>query len=66
MINQPGMGAANAFGNNGLNPTSTLGCGTYGNNSLDENLNYRHMINVTQVAKVIPGFTPPTEEQIYG
>ncbi|MDR2366577.1 MAG: aldehyde dehydrogenase family protein [Deltaproteobacteria bacterium] len=65
LVNQPGMGAANAFGNNALCSTSTLGCGTYGNNSLDENLNYRHMINVTQVAKVNPSFVPVPEDQVY-
>jgi succinate-semialdehyde dehydrogenase len=66
LINQPGMAAANAFGNNALCSTSTLGCGTYGNNSLDENLNYRHLINVTQVARVDPSFKPVSEAELYG
>ena len=65
LVIQPGMGAANAFGNNALASTSTLGCGSYGNNSIDENLNYRHLINVTQVAKVNPQLKPVTEEELY-
>jgi len=66
VINQPGMGAGNAFGNNALTPTTTLGCGSYGNNSLDENLNYRHLINVTQVVRLNPGFKPVSDEELYG
>ncbi|MDR2771367.1 MAG: succinate-semialdehyde dehydrogenase, partial [Clostridiales Family XIII bacterium] len=35
---------------NGLNPTATLGCGTWGNNSLSENLWFHHLINVSRIA----------------
>lgn len=65
IINQPGVAAANPFGNNAYVPTTTLGCGSWGNNSIDENLTYKHLLNVTQVARVIPNFKPVTEEELY-
>ncbi|MDR2198854.1 MAG: aldehyde dehydrogenase family protein [Deltaproteobacteria bacterium] len=39
----------------GLKPTMSLGCGTWGNNSVSENITYRHLMNTTMVARVIPG-----------
>jgi len=33
-----------------LNPSMTLGCGTYGNNATSENVTARHMINVKRIA----------------
>lgn len=65
IVNQPGVAAANPFGNNAYVPTTTLGCGSWGNNSIDENLNYKHLLNVTQVASVSPSFKPVSEEELY-
>ena len=31
-------------------PTDTLGCGSWGNNSISENLDYKHLINVSRIA----------------
>ncbi len=61
---------AQAFGNggnfdNGLNFTLTMGCGTWGGNSINENLSYRHFINITRLSRVIPGAVP-SEEQLWG
>ena len=61
---------AQAFGNggnfdNGLNFTLTMGCGTWGGNSLNENLSYKHFINITRLSRVIPGVVP-SEEQLWG
>jgi len=66
IINQPGTAAANPMGNNALVPTTTLGCGSWGNNSIDENLNFRHLLNVTRVARIDPSYTPVSEEELYG
>ncbi|MDO4771874.1 aldehyde dehydrogenase family protein, partial [Porphyromonas sp.] len=33
---------------NGLAVTNTLGCGTWGNNSISENFTYKHMLNITR------------------
>jgi succinate-semialdehyde dehydrogenase len=50
---------------NGLAPTTTLGCGSWGNNSISENLDYKHLINVSRIALVKQGVTAPTDEQIW-
>ena len=51
---------------NGLNPTTTLGCGSWGNNSISENLTWTHLINVSRIAYVIPGRTQPSDDEIWG
>ncbi|MDR0424155.1 MAG: succinate-semialdehyde dehydrogenase, partial [Clostridiales Family XIII bacterium] len=51
---------------NGLNPTATLGCGTWGNNSLSENLWFHHLINVSRIAYEIPNAPNYTDEEIWG
>ena len=63
MVAQPGMGCANAFNNNGLFPTSTLGCGSWGGNSISENLTPMHLINISRIAYVRD--TAPTEDEIW-
>jgi succinate-semialdehyde dehydrogenase len=66
LVNQ--CSATNAGGSfsNGLAPTSTLGCGTWGNNSISENLNYRHFINVSRIALDMQGRAVPTDDEIWG
>jgi len=65
VVNQIGSSSLGGAYNNGLNPTSTLGCGTWGNNSISENLWYKHLINVSRVAFVIPGAATPSDEEIW-
>ena len=50
---------------NGLNPTTTLGCGSWGNNSISENLFYTHLYNVTRVADEKPGWRQPPDSEIW-
>lgn len=61
---------AHTFGNgggfnSGLNFTLSMGCGTWGGNSISENLNYRHFINITHLSTEIPE-DKPREEQLFG
>lgn len=51
---------------NGLAPTTTLGCGSWGNNSISENLDYKHFINITRIASVIEGAAQPSDDEIWG
>ncbi|MBR2562413.1 MAG: aldehyde dehydrogenase family protein [Eubacterium sp.] len=51
---------------NALNPTTTLGCGSWGNNSISENLFYYHLINRSRIARVKPGWSQPSDEEIWG
>lgn len=50
---------------NSLNPTTTLGCGSWGNNSISENLDYKHLINVSRIAFTKTNAPVPTDEQIW-
>ena len=61
---------AHTFGNgggfdSGLNFTLSMGCGTWGGNSISENLNYRHFINITHLSTIIPE-DKPSEEALFG
>ena len=61
---------AHTFGNgggfdSGLNFTLSMGCGTWQGNSISENLNYRHFLNVTQLAVPIPE-DRPSEDALFG
>ena len=61
---------AHTFGNGGgfdtgLNFTLSMGCGTWGGNSISENLNYRHFINITHLSTTIPE-DKPSEEALFG
>jgi sulfoacetaldehyde dehydrogenase len=61
---------AHTFGNggsfnNGLPFTLSMGCGTWAGNSIDENLNWRHFINITHLVTTIPE-DKPAEEELFG
>ena len=61
---------AHTFGNggsftNGLNFTLSMGCGTWAGNSISENLNYKHFINITHLVREIPE-DKPSEEKMFG
>jgi len=51
MVNQAQAPSNSGNLHNGMRQTFSLGCGTWGGNSTDENLYWRHMINVTWVSK---------------
>ena len=61
---------AHAFGNggsfdNGLEFTLSMGCGTWGGNSISENLSWRHFVNITHLVTTIPE-DRPSEEALFG
>lgn len=65
LINQ-----AHTFGNgggfdNGLNFTLSMGCGTWGGNSITDNLNYMNFLNITHLVTPIPE-DKPSEEDLFG
>lgn len=51
--------------NSGLNFTLSMGCGTWGKNSITENLNYKHFLNITHLVTPIPE-DKPSEEELFG
>lgn len=66
VVNQICSTSAGGSFKNGLNPTTTIGCGSWGNNSISENLTYYHLMNRIRIAMVKPGWRQPTDEEIWG
>ncbi|MCB2100277.1 MAG: aldehyde dehydrogenase family protein [Rhodobacterales bacterium] len=65
MVRQPQSKAnAGAF-NNGMPMTSSLGCGVWGGNITNENVNLKHYMNVTWVSRPIPE-DRPSEAELFG
>ena len=61
---------AHTFGNGGsfdnaLPFTLSMGCGTWAGNTITENLNWRHFINVTHLVTTIPE-DKPSEDDLFG
>jgi sulfoacetaldehyde dehydrogenase len=61
---------AHTFGNgggfdNGLPFTLSMGCGSWGGNSISENLNWRHFVNITHLVTPIAE-DRPAEEDLFG
>lgn len=65
VVNQPSSLTAGGSLTNGFAPTTTLGCGSWGGNSISENLDYKHLMNVSRIGKVIDGKAVPTDEEIW-
>lgn len=65
IVNNPGKTSTGADLNTVLQSTSSIGCGSWGNNIISENLTFEHLIDTTLVAFELEG-TPPTDEEIYG
>ena len=66
VINQTSANSAGGSYFNGLAPTNTLGCGTWGHNSISENLDYKHLMNVSRIARYMPNNHVPTPEELWG
>ncbi len=49
IVNQPSGTTGGGSPTNGFTPTTTLGCGSWGNNSFSGNFSYIHLMNITRV-----------------
>jgi succinate-semialdehyde dehydrogenase len=65
VVNQPSSLTAGGSLTNGFAPTTTLGCGSWGGNSISENLDYKHLMNVSRIGKVITSQKVPTDAEIW-
>lgn len=65
IVNQAHCFATGGNFDNGLPFSLSMGCGTWGGNNFSENMNYRHYLNTTRVARRIPE-NQPSEEQVLG
>jgi succinate-semialdehyde dehydrogenase len=65
VVNQASAVTAGGSLTNGFAPTTTLGCGSWGGNSISENLDYKHLMNVSRIGKVITHKPVPTDAEIW-
>ena len=65
VVNQACALTAGGSLTNGFAPTTTLGCGSWGGNSISENLDYKHLMNVSRIGKVITTRKVPTDAEIW-
>jgi sulfoacetaldehyde dehydrogenase len=68
IVNQVHCFATGGSYDNALPFSLSMGCGTWGRNSLSDNLNYRHFLNIT---RVVTPFAPAdvretTDDEIFG
>ena len=65
VINQISASSAGGSFWNGLAPTNTLGCGSWGHNSISENLDYKHLMNVSRIARYMPNNPVPSDDELW-
>lgn len=65
IVNQAHCFATGGSFENGLPFSLSMGCGTWGKNNFSDNMNYRHYLNITRIArKIAPRM--PTDDEIFG
>lgn len=62
MVRQPNNRGNSGSATNGMPPTSSMGCGTWGGNIVSENVALKHYMNTTWVARPIPEDMPSNQE----
>jgi sulfoacetaldehyde dehydrogenase len=65
IVNQAHAIATGGSFDNGLPFSLSMGCGTWGGNSFSDNMHWRHFLNITRIARVIPERIP-ADEEIFG
>jgi acyl-CoA reductase-like NAD-dependent aldehyde dehydrogenase len=64
LVNGPGAQGCIGLGN-GLTPSLTLGCGTYGRTSTTDNVTYTNLVNIKRIAHPLAGIgAPPANSQV--
>jgi hypothetical protein len=59
LVNGPGAQGCIGLGN-GLTPSFTLGCGTYGRTSTTDNVTYTNLVNIKRIAHPLAGIGAPS------
>lgn len=65
IVNQPHTFATGGSFTNGMPFSLSMGCGSWGGNSIDTNVHWRHFMQTTKVVREIPANEPSLDE-IYG
>jgi len=68
IVNQAHCFATGGSYDNALPFSLSMGCGTWGGNSISDNLNYRHFLNITRVVYPlsVDRIREPTEDDLFG
>ena len=68
IVNQAHCFATGGSYDNSLPFSLSMGCGSWGGNSISENLNYRHFLNITRVVHPLPPerVREPTDDELFG
>ena len=65
IVNQAHCFATGGSFDNGMPFSLSMGCGTWGGNSISDNLNYRHYLNIVRIVRPIAPVEPSVDE-IFG
>jgi sulfoacetaldehyde dehydrogenase len=65
MVRQPQSKANAGAWDNGMPMTSSMGCGIWGGNITNENVNVKHYMQLTWVSRPIPE-DRPSEQELFG
>lgn len=65
MVRQPNNRGNSGSAWNGMPPTSSMGCGTWGGNIVSENICLKHYMNTTWVARPLP-YDMPDNDWLFG
>jgi sulfoacetaldehyde dehydrogenase len=68
IVNQAHCFATGGSFDNALPFSLSMGCGTWGRNSISDNLGYRHFLNITRVVRPLAPerVHEPTDEELFG
>ena len=61
IVNQAHSFATGGSFDNAMPFSLSMGCGSWGGNSIDENFNHKHLMNITKVIRTIPANEPDVE-----
>lgn len=65
IVNQAHCYATGGSFDNGMPFSLSMGCGSWGGNSIDDNFNHQHLMNITKIVRTIPANEPSLDE-IFG
>ena len=65
IVNQAHCFATGGSFDNGLPFSLSMGCGTWGNNSMSDNMNYKNYLNTTRISRTIP-LNQPSLDSVFG
>lgn len=66
VVNQAHCFATGGAFNNGMPFSLSMGCGTWGGNSMDDNLHWKHFMQTAKIIREIPAVEPAVEDIFAG